>query len=100
MFGQLQQREWHSRMVIDVDVLSDLSVLNCALNGGDIDVRGVCAELDGIPAETLDLRLQPTTLQKKLDDGKKLAFRVLARDTAVPVDTEMPKCVIWAVLTS
>ena len=83
------------RMAIDVDGLSGLSVLTWTANGGDVDIKAAYAQLNHIPAETLDMRLYPTNLGDETGNGMHLIFRAVFQDIAAPVDGGTPTCVTW-----
>lgn len=99
--GNYTSDDGAARMVLDVDGLSGISVLNwtaSSSDGAQVDVNGAYAELYGIPAETLDLRLYPTNLKgdkAATSGGKSLTFRAVAQDIAAPVDGGTPTCITW-----
>lgn len=84
-----------SRMTIDVDGLSGLSVLNWTASR-EVDIKGAYAQLAGIPAETLDMRLYPTNIRDGTGNGTDLAFRAVLQDVAAPADAGTPTCVTWS----
>lgn len=88
--GNYTSHDGASSMVIDVDGLSGLSVLQWSANAGNMDVKGAYAQLNGIPAETLDMRLYPTNRESGMGNGKDVAFRAVFQDTAAPVDAGTP----------
>jgi len=93
--GNYTSRDGAYSMVIDVDGLSGLSVLDLKADAGDVDVKGAYAQLNGIPAETLDMRLYPTNVRSEMGNGKIVAFRAVFQDTAAPVDAGTPTCNTW-----